>query len=74
MFKETKEKLNKEEKYLKYLRENSNYYKDLNRSKQNYNKFKNDMKDKYKLRTLDKIDNAIESIDLITKIINVTKE
>ena len=59
MFKETKEKLNKEEKYLKYLRENSNYYKDLNRSKQNYNKFKNDMKDKYKLRTLDKIDNAI---------------
>lgn len=74
MFKETKEKLNKEEKYLNFLRENSNYYKELNRSKNSYAKFKNDMKDKYKLRAIDKMDNIIDSVDLINKIINASKE
>ena len=62
----------KKDKYLKYLRENSNYYKELNRDPNNYNKFVKDMKEKYKLRTIDKVDNFVDSVDLITKIINMS--
>ncbi len=72
MFKISKEKLNKNEKYLKYLRENSNYYKYFNREEDYYEKFVDLMKDKYKLRTLDRIDNTLDSIDLITKIIKTS--
>ena len=32
------------------------------------------MKIKYKLRTIDKVDNFVDSVDLITKIINVSNE
>ena len=66
-------KLRNNNKYLNYLRENSNYYKLLNRSDKNYNTFVNDMKKKYKLRTIDKVDNFVDSIDLITKIIDSSK-
>ena len=62
----------KKDKYLKYLRENSNYYKELNRDPNNYNKFVKDMKEKYKLRTIDKVDNFVDSVDLITIIINMS--
>lgn len=69
MKKEVLDKLNNDKRYLKYLRENSNYYKLLNRDSNNYDKFIKDMKKKYKLRTIDKVDNVVDSIDLITKII-----
>ncbi len=69
---ETLEKLKKNKKFHQYLRENSNYYKLLNRSDKNYNTFVNDMKKKYKLRTIDKVDNFVDSVDLITKIINMS--
>ncbi len=61
-------KLLEEPKYRMFLRENSNYYKELNRDSDYYETFKNKMKDKYKLRTIDKIDNIVDSIDLISKI------
>ena len=65
------EKLTKEYKYKIFLRENSNYYKEFNRDSNYYDTFKKIMKEKYKLRTIDKIDNVIDSIDLISKIFNV---
>jgi hypothetical protein len=64
-------KLIEEEKFKMILRENSNYYKFLNRDSDYYKEFKKNMKEKYKLRTVDKIDNVIDSIDLISKIFNV---
>lgn len=67
-------KLRENKKFLKYLRENSNWYKELNRDPANYNEFVNKMKIKYKLRTIDKIDNFVDSVDLITKIINVSND
>ena len=70
MKREILDKIRSDKKYIKYLRENSNYYKLLNRNQNNYDKFIHDMKVKYKLRTIDKVDNIIDSIDLITKIIN----
>ena len=60
--------------YLKYLRQNSNYYKLLNRDPDNYELFVKKMKEKYKLRTIDKVDNFIDNVDLISKIIDVSKK
>ena len=68
---EIKQKLNNDKKYLYYLRENSNWYKNLNRNKNEYDNFIKEMKIKYKLRTIDKIDNIVDSVALITKIINI---
>jgi len=62
-------KLKENKKFHQYLKENSNYYKNLNRSDKNYNNFIKDMKVKYKLRTIDKVDNFVDSVDIITKII-----
>ena len=66
------DKLKKNEKYLKFLRENSNYYKLLNRDPSYYDEFIKKMKEKYKLRTIDRVDNFVDSVDLITKIINIS--
>ena len=72
MKREVLDKLKKNEKYLKFLRENSNYYKLLNRDPSYYDEFIKKMKEKYKLRTIDRVDNFVDSVDLITKIINIS--
>lgn len=65
------DKLISEEKYRLFLRENSNYYKDLNRDYKYYDTFKKEMKEKYKLRVIDKVDNVVDSIDLISKFMDI---
>ena len=65
-------KLRNNKKYYEFLHENSNWYKELNRDHNNYDVFIKKMKEKYKLRTIDKVDNFVDSVDLITKIINAT--
>lgn len=74
MKKEILDKLLKNETYHKCLRENSNWYKKLNRNPNEYDNFVNEMKIKYKLRVIDKIDNIVDGVDLITKIISSTNE
>ena len=74
MFYEVKDKLDKDPRFKRYLRENSNWYKELNREPNSYNNFVKEMKKKYKLRTIDKIDNFVDTVDLVTKIINVSNE
>lgn len=74
MFYEVKDKLDKYPRFKKYLRENSNWYKKLNRDPNSYNEFVKEMKVKYKLRTIDKIDNFVDTVDLVTKIINISNE
>lgn len=71
MRKEVLDKLKENKKYHNFLRENSNWYKQLNRDPENYNLFISKMKEKYKLRTIDKVDNFVDSVDLITKIMNI---
>ena len=61
------------DKLLEYLKENSEWVKYLNRSPKNYEAFKNEIKTKYKLRTTDKINNAMENIDLISNVLNILK-
>lgn len=74
MYKEVKEKLDKDPRFKKYLRENSNWYKELNRNPSSYDNFVKEMKKKYKLRTIDKVDNFVDTVDLVTKIINLSNE
>ena len=74
MFYEVKDKLDKDPRFKKYLRENSNWYKELNRDPSSYDKFVKEMKKKYKLRTIDKVDNFVDTVDLVTKIINLSNE
>lgn len=71
---EVLEKLYKNPKFLNYLRQNSYWYKQFNRNADTYDKFIHDMKIKYRLRTIDKVDNFVDSVDLITKIMNVNGE
>ena len=68
---EIKKKLEEDSKYLELLRLNSYWYKILNRDNTKYDEFIKDMKTKYKLRTIDKIDSAIDMVDLVTKFISI---
>ncbi len=63
-------KLKEDKKFLMFLRQNSDWYKILNRNPENVDLFIKKMKEKYKLRTIDKVDNFIDGVDLITKILN----
>jgi len=58
---------------LRYLRENSNWYKYLNRNPDSINLFSEEMKEKYKLRPGDRFTNFVDKLDLISSFINVLK-
>ena len=58
---------------LRYLRENSNWYKYLNRNPESINLFNEEMKERYKLRPGDRINNFVDKLDLLSSFINVLK-
>lgn len=66
-------KLNSDPKMLGYLKENSEWYKYLNRNPLNYDQFVKAMKEKYKIRATDKMSEFVENIDLVSNILNVLK-
>ena len=66
-------KIKQDQKQLQFLRENSYWYKYLNRSEYYYKDFINDMKDKYKLKPTDKINKMIENINLFSSFLDVLK-
>ena len=59
--------------YKNYIRNNSYWYKILNRDPNMFNSFIEEVKEKYKLRTTDKINNMVDKIDMISKFINVLR-
>jgi hypothetical protein len=59
--------------YIKYIHENSYWYKILNRDPSMWGNFVESVKDTYHLRTTDKINNALDAIDMITKVISTLK-
>lgn len=61
------------EKEYNYLKQNSYYFKDLNRGTKNYNNFIQDMKVKYKERATDKLNNMIDNIDMISSVLDIFK-
>ena len=58
------------DKYYEYLKENSFFIKELIRHPENYNKFKEYIKEKYHLRITDKVNDLINDIELINSVIN----
>lgn len=71
---ETQIKLKSNINYLKFLRENSYWYKYLNRSNQFFKDFENEMKITYKLRPTDRIGKAIDTFDMIQTILTTLKQ
>lgn len=67
------QKLNEDRKMAEYLKQNSYWYKELNRDSANYRHFVNAMKEKYHLKVTDRINNAMDSIDIISGILDTLK-
>ena len=59
--------------YKRYLRYNSYWYKILNRNPFLIDDFIREVKEKYKLRTTDKINDIMDKIDMVSKFINVLR-
>lgn len=58
------------DKLLDYLKQNTNYIKELKRNPSFYKQFKKEIKDKYKLNFTDKAKEVINDIELISNIIS----
>lgn len=60
-------------KSYELLKENSYYFKSLNRGVVDYKKFISDMKIKYKQRTSDKLESLMDNMELVSSVLNVLK-
>ena len=67
------ENLAKDTKMAGFLKQNSNWIKELNRDSNNYRKFTAAMKEKYHVKMTDKISDAMDNIDLISSVLDVLK-
>ncbi len=65
--------INKDPKQKQFLRENSYWYKYLNRSSIYYKDFLNSMKEAYKLTPTDKINKMMKDINMIKTFLDVLK-
>ena len=59
--------------YKEYIRYNSYWYKILNRDSNMINDFIKEVKERYKLRTTDKINDMIDKVNMISKFINILR-
>ena len=71
MFYEVKDKLDKDPRFKKYLRENSNWYKYLNRNSSYIKSFEQEMRQRYKLTTKDKVDKLVDSLDTVSQLLDI---
>ena len=67
---ETQFKLKSNPLYIKYLHENSNWYKILNRNPDMFDKFIDEVKTNYKLRPSDRLDRALSTFEMLTTIMS----
>lgn len=65
--------LKNDEPMHRYLKDNSEWYKYLNRSPLNYQTFVKAMKKQYKLNPTDKISSALDNLDLLSSVIETIK-
>ncbi len=73
MYLQTLMELKKNPKMWELFKYNSYWYKELNRNPESIKAYKEDMKNKYHLRTTDKISDAIDNIDIISNVLNALK-
>ena len=66
-------KINNNPYYKKYLRENSIWYKILNRDPMMFKQFEEKLKTDYMLRPTDKIKKALDTIELFENILTTLK-
>lgn len=66
-------KIKNNSNYLRYLRENSYWYKILNRNPSSFKNFEEEVKEKYGLRPTDRIEKALETFSLIQNMISNLK-
>lgn len=59
--------------YYEYLKKDSMFIKELNRSEINFEKFDEFVKNKYTLKIGDRVNKALENVENITNILNVLK-
>lgn len=60
-------------KMFELLKQNSYYFKGLNRGVVDYKKFVSDMKVKYKERASDKLESIMDNMELVSSVLNVLK-
>ncbi len=65
--------LKKDKRMFDLLKSNSYWIKELNRDPIRIKAYKEDMKVKYRLRTTDKISDAIDNIDIISNVLSALK-
>ena len=63
-------KLRENPLYIRFLRENNIWYKKLMREPKLFNIFVEEMKAKYKLRTSDKLNRVVDTLDVISNLFN----
>ena len=56
--------------YIRYLHENSNWYKILNRDPDMFSSFVDEVKINYKLRPSDKLNRALSTFEMLSTIIS----
>ena len=66
-------KLKNNPRYLQYIREHSYWYKVLNRNPLMFSAFEDKVKEDYKLRTTDKITQALSTIEMFQNIFSSLK-
>lgn len=66
-------KIKENKDYLRYLRENSHWYKHLNRNPNNLKPFIKEVKEAYKLTSAAKLERALNTIEMAEKIISSLK-
>ncbi len=70
---ETIIRLKRNPDYLRYIRENSYWYKMLNRNPNLFSQFEEEVKQTYGLRKIDKINKTLDMIEMVEKIITTMK-
>ena len=66
-------KINSNPTYIRFLRENSYWYKFLNRDPSYFKEFILDMKDKYGLKPTDRLNKMLDNINMLQMFIDVLK-
>lgn len=66
-------KINSDPRLISFIRENPIWYKRLNRNPDLFKEFTMDMKDKYKIKTSDKITKALNNISMLQAFLDVLR-
>ena len=70
---EVKLKIKKDPNLYRYLRENSYWYKYLNRNPIYIKQLEEEMKEKYRLRSVDKIENISNTMKMLQSFLEIMK-